>query len=149
MTLQTRGLLVLVTLLVGCGIQRDHGLGWPGVHAKGITLFGGPLRYSRIGWGGQLGVGPPPRSPSGCRAGGSSSPTSSQSPSSNPMERQSGNPAAAGDRFLESVPLAGKSNPVLGRPTQASTSRIDCRISASAHIRARGPSLWGIEVDDG
>ncbi len=53
-------LLVLVALLVGCGIQRDYTLGWPGVHARGLTLFGGPLRYSRIGWVGQLGVGPPP-----------------------------------------------------------------------------------------
>jgi hypothetical protein len=60
MNVQTRGLLVLVTLLVGCGIQRDYTLGWPGVHASGLTLFGGPLRYSRIGWGSQLGVGPPP-----------------------------------------------------------------------------------------
>ncbi len=89
MHVQTRGLLVLVTLLVGCGMQKNYTLVWPGVFARGHTLFGGDPKYHRIGWVGHLGVGPPPRSPSGCRAGGSSSPASSRSPSSNLMERQS------------------------------------------------------------
>jgi hypothetical protein len=60
MNVQTRGLLVLVTLLVGCGMQKDYTLGWPGVFARGYTLFGGDPKYRIIGGGGHLGVRPPP-----------------------------------------------------------------------------------------
>ncbi len=60
MNVQTRGLLVLVTLLVGCGIQRDYTSWWPGVYASGFTIFGADSKYNSIGWGSQHGVGPPP-----------------------------------------------------------------------------------------
>jgi hypothetical protein len=60
MHVQTRGLLVLVTLLVGCGMQKDYTLRWPGVFARGYTYFGGDPKYRIIGGGGHLGVGPPP-----------------------------------------------------------------------------------------
>ncbi len=52
MHVQTRGLLVLVTLLVGCGIQRDYTSWWPGVRASGSTYFGADSKYISIGWGG-------------------------------------------------------------------------------------------------
>jgi hypothetical protein len=55
----TRGLLVLVTLLVGCGIQRDHSILWPGARASGITYFGGEPKYDNIAWAVHLGDGPP------------------------------------------------------------------------------------------
>ncbi len=61
MNVQTRGLLLLllVTLLVGCGIQRNYTLEWPGVRASGFTLLVGDPRYRRILWGGQSGEVPP------------------------------------------------------------------------------------------
>ncbi len=49
MNVHTRGLLVLVTLLVGCGIQQRHSLEWPGVRARAYTYFGGDPKYHRIG----------------------------------------------------------------------------------------------------
>ncbi len=48
MNVQTRGLLLLVTLLVGCGMQKNYTLVWPGVCASGFTLFGGDPKYNRI-----------------------------------------------------------------------------------------------------
>ena len=59
MHVHTKGLLVLVTLLVGCGIQRSYTLQWPGVRAGAHTYFGGDPRYRRIAWGGQPGDVPP------------------------------------------------------------------------------------------
>ena len=56
MHVQTKGLLVLVTLLVGCGIQRSYKLEWPEVRAGAHTYFGGDPSYNRILWGGQLGA---------------------------------------------------------------------------------------------
>ena len=56
MHVHTKGLLVLVTLLVGCGIQRSYTLKWPGVRAGAHTYFGGDPRYRRISSGGQPGA---------------------------------------------------------------------------------------------